>query len=80
MSTYGRIRYCKDVKCPVCGKQMYLDDIDYNFKGNQNEYWCCPDDECRTSAYARIRYSQVIDIEYMDTDANVIKKRTNLAR
>lgn len=25
--------------CPKCHKQMKLDDIDFNFSGNQDEYW-----------------------------------------
>ena len=74
MNTYGYAVYGKNIICPVCGKKMIIDDIDERFKGNRDEYWICPDDECLTSAFVRVRYGKVIDIEYTDTDANVIKK------
>lgn len=35
------------MKCKECGAEMYLDDEDFNFKGNKDKYWCC--DKCETS-------------------------------
>ena len=32
------------MKCKYCGKEMSLDDVDYNFKGNKDNYWVC--DNC----------------------------------
>ena len=29
------------MKCRECGADMYLDDKDYNFKGNYDNYWNC---------------------------------------
>lgn len=48
-------------KCRVCGKPMILNDIDFNFKGNQDEYYDCP--FWHESALVKIRYSKVIKIE-----------------
>lgn len=49
-------------KCPQCGSEMKLDDIDYNFKGCQNNYWTC--ENCETSAFERIRYGKAVSIEF----------------
>ena len=35
---------------------MYLDDVDYNFKGNKDNYWCC--EKCQTSCIEQIRYGK----------------------
>lgn len=42
--------------CRECGAEMFLDDKDYNFKGNYNNYWCCP--ECTTSCLEEVRFGQ----------------------
>lgn len=64
---YGR----KTTKCPFCGKLMELDDIDYNFDGNQNEYYACFD--CYTSALVKVRYSRIVKTEYTDEYGNEIR-------
>lgn len=43
--------------CHECGSDMYIDDIDYNFKGNFDEYHNCPC--CQTSVIARYRYNKL---------------------
>lgn len=63
---YGR----KTTICPICGKVMELDDIDYNFKGNQDEVYCCYD--CNTTAYVKVRYSKVTKTEYVDEDGKTL--------
>ena len=42
--------------CKECGAKMYLDDRDFNFKGNYDNYWCC--EECQTSCIEQVRYGQ----------------------
>ena len=42
--------------CKGCGKEMYLDDRDYRFKGNLDKYWEC--ENCHSSCIEEIRYSQ----------------------
>lgn len=38
----NRFVYTKDKPvCPNCGKQMEIDDIDFRFQGNQDNYWTC---------------------------------------
>lgn len=61
----------KTTKCPICGNLMELDDIDYNFDGNQDEVYCCFD--CNTTAFVKVRYSKVVKTEYTDADGNEIK-------
>lgn len=44
------------MKCRECGAEMYLDDKDFNFKGNYDNYWNCPD--CQTSCIEQVRFGQ----------------------
>lgn len=44
------------MKCAKCGEEMYLDDKDYNFKGNYDDYWRCP--KCDTSCIEEVRFGQ----------------------
>lgn len=41
--------------CRDCYNEMLLDDVDFNFKGNYNNYWLC---SCGWSCYEEVRYSQ----------------------
>ena len=34
------------MKCKYCNSEMRLDDVDYNFKGNKDNYWVC--DNCNS--------------------------------
>ena len=43
--------------CPLCGKELRIDDIDFSFRGNQDEYSIC--DHCHTSFIFYIRYGSV---------------------
>lgn len=45
-------------KCKKCGKEMRIDDVDYNFKGNQDNYWTC--DNCNIGCMEKIRYGKSI--------------------
>ena len=38
------------------GANMYLDDKDYNFKGNYDNYWNC--EKCQTSCIEQVRFSK----------------------
>lgn len=42
--------------CKECGAKMFLDDKDYNFKGNYDNYWCC--EKCQTSCIEKVRFGQ----------------------
>ena len=53
------MKTCKeyDTKiCKECDTKMYKDDIDFNFEGCYNIYWCCPN--CQTSCTEQVRFSQ----------------------
>lgn len=54
------------MKCKYCGKEMRLDDVDYNFKGNQNNYFIC--DDCEASAIEKIRYGKSISVNWEKGD------------
>lgn len=41
---------------------MRLDDVDFNFKGNKDNYYIC--DDCNCGAIEKIRYGKVIDIKW----------------
>lgn len=71
-----KLSYCKDNQCPHCPQCKFimdLDDVDYNFKGNQNEYWCCPNYDCDISAFVKVRYGRVISVEFINELGKTIK-------
>lgn len=50
------------MKCEYCNSDMRLDDSDYRFKGNQDNYWAC--DNCNASCFEKIRYGKSIRKEF----------------
>ena len=54
----------KNFICPRCGHEMYLDDVDYNFDGNQDNYYACPN--CKLSSIEKVRYKKVCKVNYWD--------------
>ncbi len=48
--------------CKFCNSEMRLDDRDYRFKGNQDNYWAC--DDCNASCFEKIRYGKSISKEF----------------
>lgn len=52
------------MKCKDCNKEMHLDDVDFNFKGNKDNYWFC--DICGMFAFEKIRYGKTVKIEWED--------------
>lgn len=54
------------MKCKYCGKEMSLDDVDYHFKGNKDNYWVC--DNCNARAYEMIRYGKSIKVDFNKED------------
>ena len=52
--------------CKYCGKEMNLDDVDFNFTGNKDYYWVC--DNCNASAIEKIRYGKSISVEFYKED------------
>lgn len=46
----------KGMICKECGSKMYLDDKDFNFKGNFDNYWCC--EKCQTSCIEQVRFAR----------------------
>lgn len=59
--------------CKECGAKMYLDDRDFNFKGNYDNYWCC--EECPTSCIEQVRYGQPFK-EIWHSENNGVKDYT----
>ena len=54
------------MRCKYCGKEMRLNDVDFNFKGNKDNYWLC--DNCNAIAFEKIRYGKSIKIEFYKED------------
>lgn len=52
------------MKCKFCNCEMRLDDVDYNFSGNQDNYYKC--DNCGASAFEKIRYHKSIYIDFIE--------------
>ncbi len=57
--------------CNECGEKMYLDDIDYRFKGCYDNYFIC--ENCLTSCIEEIRFNQSFK-EHWHTENNDISK------
>ncbi len=58
-------------KCPICGEELDVYDIDYNFEGNQDEYADC--DHCHHSFIFYIRYHHL----WKYTQWDLIKTESN---
>lgn len=48
------------MKCKNCENQMIKDDVDFNFKGNYDNYWIC--ENCFTSYIEKIRFGKQFEI------------------
>ena len=48
--------------CKFCNSKMRLDDVDFNFKGNKDNYWVC--DCCHASAIEKIRYGKSVFVKF----------------
>lgn len=45
------------MKCRECGSDMYVDDVDFGFKGKYDQYFMCPN--CQTSCIVQVRFSRI---------------------
>ena len=59
--------------CKECGAEMRLDDKDFNFKGNYDNYWCC--DSCETSCTEQVRFGQSFKEDW-HSENNGVKEYT----
>lgn len=50
------------VKCPFCEREMILDDRDFNFKGNCDNYWVCY--HCHCTAFEKVRFGKTQSVHY----------------
>ena len=48
-------------KCKYCGRDMALDDCDYQFRGCEDDYFIC---DCGASCRVKIRYNRVCREEW----------------
>lgn len=56
------------MKCKFCGNEMVLNDIDYNFPGNKDNYWLC--EKCHASAVEKIRYGRTINVKFEEPETD----------
>ena len=49
---------------------MRLDDTDFNFKGNKDNYWVC--DNCDATAFEKIRYVKSVSVQYQQSELNSV--------
>lgn len=57
------------MKCINCNVDMILDDEDYNFKGNFDQYLYCP--KCEMHGFRKVRYNKCI-LEEQTKDEKVL--------
>lgn len=60
--------------CAECGSEMYLDDKDYNFKGNYDNYWNCPN--CTACCIEYVRYNKAYKVVWHSENNNNVKDWT----
>lgn len=53
-------------KCPKCLYNVLIDDIDYNFKGNEDDYCYC--DNCNVNFFIKVRYGSIISVSISRED------------
>ena len=46
------------MECKYCGSKMRLDDVDFNFKGNKDNYYLCDTPDCNSGCIEKIRYGK----------------------
>ena len=51
----------KKAFCKKCNRPMELEDIDYNFEGNQDEIYSC---ECGLACFVKVRYGKIVNIKW----------------
>ena len=52
------------MKCKYCNIEMRLDDRDYRFKGNYDNYWVCDNCSGCVGCFEKIRYGKSISKEF----------------
>ena len=62
-----------DFCCLYCGEKMFVDDIDYNFKGYYDLYLLCHTPGCNCSAVCEYRYNKLTKTYYCK-DGDVVKE------
>ena len=63
---YGRKLYFGGI-CENCGSDdIEADDLDFRFKGCQDEYYIC--NCCHRAIYVKVRYNKVCKVEYTQGD------------
>lgn len=63
--------YSRLKECPKCGSELRLDDIDFNFKGCQDEYYFCSNENCKMSFFVKVRYDKACKHQMIDEDGVV---------
>ena len=53
---FEALKRSRKMKCIECGKDMVVDDIDFNFNGCYDIYFICED--CSVSSIEEIRFGQ----------------------
>lgn len=51
---------------------MILDDCDFNFKGNKDNYWMC--NNCGAYAWEKIRYGKSIKVNFEKGEQECVKE------
>lgn len=52
------------MKCKYCNIEMRLDDRDYRFKGNYDNYWACDNCSGSVGCFEKIRYGKSVSKEF----------------
>lgn len=62
------------MKCRECNADMFLDDKDFNFEGNYDNYWLCL--KCSASCVEKVRYGQCYRQDWYIENETTFKEYT----
>ena len=66
-------KYSRLKTCPYCESKLEIEDIDFSFKGCQDEYYLCTNEKCNTAIRVKVRYDKDCKYTAIDTCTGEIK-------
>lgn len=54
------------MECKYCKSEMRLDDVDFNYKGNKDNYFIC--DNCNASALEKVRQGETVNVLFIPSE------------
>lgn len=66
-------KYHHECNCLICGSPMVVYDVDYQFKGCEDIYGECSNENCHEEVFIKIRFGKIFSEEFTDEEGNIRK-------